>query len=315
MSRNLESAFTLIELLVVIAIIASLVALLIPAVQASRESGRRLQCANNLKQITLALHAVAEANQAMPPLCVNQPLGSTCCESTSPIQVAGPYQGAIGFTVFDWLLPGIDQDTLFMASNKNVNTAVAGKWVVGYSIPTYLCPDEPMRTPGGVDATTNGGADFWGYGNYAANFLVFGAPAQASTEGTTTLGFVEVHDGLSNTLFFAERYGTCGSSGNANSGSTFGNLWSDSNVTWRPAFCMNGPVPPTAPYSTCLPFQVAPDWINQCDPWRAQSPHASGMNVGVGDGSVRFLSTNINPGIWANLCDPRDGSVVSGTDW
>lgn len=145
-----------------------------------------------------------------------------------------------------------------------------------------------------------------------ASFLVFGNPTDRTNEGSST--FADVRDGVSNKLFFAERYGTCGSSGDVNAVTTYGSLWSDSNLFWLPTFCKNGSDAPAIPYEQCLTFQVAPDPLSECAYNRAQSPHGGGMTVGVGDGGVRFISGSVDPQLWAKLCDPRDGSAISG-DW
>jgi hypothetical protein len=122
-------------------------------------------------------------------------------------------------------------------------------------------------------------------------------------------------DGVSQTIFFTERYGTCGTSGVANSSSTFGNLWSDSNSPWRPIFCVETiDKAGQLGYSACLKFQVRPDPLNTCDSIRPQSPHPGGIGVCLGDGSVRFLNAGISDVTWAQACDPRDGCVM-GDDW
>ena len=114
-------------------------------------------------------------------------------------------------------------------------------------------------------------------------------------------------------MLFAERYGTCGTSGNVDGATTNGNLWADSNCRWRPVFLRERRRTNaiSAGYTKCLMFQVSPDWLTQCEPRRAQSPHSGIIHAGMGDGSVQFFGGNMDSVVWERLCDPRDGEIVT----
>jgi prepilin-type N-terminal cleavage/methylation domain-containing protein/prepilin-type processing-associated H-X9-DG protein len=306
-----QAGFTLVELLVVIAIIGVLVALLLPAVQAARESARRSQCKNNLKQHALAAHNFHDINKSFPPMVAPS--------SSAAITVPPKLKGPIGFTLFTWLLPYIEQRPIYEESNDNVNTVVSASGRLYQNvIKMHLCPSE-SSSPGGLGATTNGSAHLWAIGNYAGNYYVFGFPTGSSAlicrEGTQRIA--DIVDGTSNVVMLTERYGTCGSLGVANGGNTYGNLWSDSNSVWRPVFCIDavGKDPTVlasgAPYPPCPKFQTMPHWIDECETIRPQSPHPGGINAAMVDGSVRVIFSSISDAQWSAACDPRDGINAS----
>lgn len=307
--RVRRCGFTLIELLVVIAIIAILIALLVPAVQKVREAAARAQCQNNMKQLGLATHNINDTFKALPPLVAP--------DANTFITLSPKYKNGEGFTVYNWLLPYVEQDDLYKASNMWTGTTVNGVIVHSYVIPTYLCPSDPSVRPDYQGNTANGGANTWAASNYAANFYVFGNPAATGSikreQGTSSIP-KSFPDGTSNVIVHTERYGTCGTT----VANTFCNLWSDSNSTWPPVFCVqNGTsnhASAAAGYPACFMFQVQPNWQNTCLSDHAQSPHGGGINVCLGDASVRFVSASISAATWAQACDPQDG-VTLGSDW
>ena len=306
MSRS-RRGFTLIELLVVIAIIAILIGLLLPAVQKIREAANRMKCSNNLKQIGLATHNIHDTNGRLPPLsapCADP--GVAGCFTS-----AGEPYGYHIYTLFAFLLPYVEQDNVF-------KTMTTGGYAGGQYmrvVPTYLCPTDPSIQRG-MNQTTNGGANNWAASCYGGNNYVFGDPINQSTRGYGSIPAI-VPDGLSNTVFFAEMYGTCGiSNGNVNATTTFGSLWADANSVWRAGYNLGAGKGgyglqnyPAAPM-----FQVKPIMYFTCDYQRAQAAHTGGMNIGMGDGSVRFVRENISAATWATVNDPRDGGVIGG-DW
>jgi prepilin-type N-terminal cleavage/methylation domain-containing protein/prepilin-type processing-associated H-X9-DG protein len=139
MNKHCRAGFTLIELLVVIAIIAILIALLVPAVQKVRESAARTQCANNLKQIGLALHNYHDAYKEFPQ----------AYKLLSAADVTAPAgTGTFGAGAFVLILPYIEQGNVYQqidvtrAALSSVNMPPNNP-AYSAAIPLFLCPSAP----------------------------------------------------------------------------------------------------------------------------------------------------------------------------
>jgi prepilin-type N-terminal cleavage/methylation domain-containing protein/prepilin-type processing-associated H-X9-DG protein len=310
--------FTLIELLVVIAIIAILIGLLLPAVQKVREAAARAQCQNNLKQMSLAVQNCADTNQGKMPCALGgypqpNPNGIRCLSTGGgQLSFAGP---------LFYLLPYIEQQNFYNACKcangpgvdpeQGVLPASLGQ-VTQYVVKTYLCPSDP---------TANGGM---GYGNWAAvgSYAFNGMVFVADWNGYTRFP-ASISDGTSNTIFFTETY----AEGTGGGGIGDANLWWwDYNVFQDPpsggsdvyAGIYYGPLYPpliTPSPSYCLTVgKFAWGGSPSICQGRAVSPHTGGINVGMGDGSVRLVAQGISGSTWFYACTPQGGEVL-GADW
>jgi prepilin-type N-terminal cleavage/methylation domain-containing protein len=316
------NGFTLVELLVVIAIIGILVALLLPAVQAAREAARRSQCVNNMRQLGIATQNIHDTNKALPPLATQgETFGYAALNS-------GPYKNATGYTLFNWLLPYLEEGAIFKAAESNVNTYVNGLRIKAHVIGSYICPSDDSSPQGHLNSLSgrvivDGSPEPWAVGNYAANYLAFGDPTILLTgSGSVSLKkqkrleatkkFSKFIDGLSKTVAYSERLGTCGETGDPDSAG--GNLWADANNGYKPLICVNRtdqlPAHVGDQPEKCMVFQVQPVWFQNCQSLRGQTPHQT-MNIGLMDGSVQSVSGDVEADVWARLCNPLDGEPVS----
>jgi prepilin-type N-terminal cleavage/methylation domain-containing protein/prepilin-type processing-associated H-X9-DG protein len=289
-------AFTLIELLVVIAIIAILIGLLLPAVQKVREAAARLSCSNNLKQLGLATISWADNNeQLIPPAC-----------GWIPYNKGAQNQNGQTFgTEMFHILPYIEQSAVFRGGFNGTFTTVNVPDNGGKDrIKTYVCPSDPSV---GYAATVGWGSpapnNNWGQGDcsYACNFQVFGLPMPNSQGGQ--IYPASLRDGTSVTIFYAEKYAGCGGP------SPSGNMWA---WGWDPSA---SPVYAWTTTGAGAKWQQQPTpWQTNCNPTIASSPHTGGMNVGLADGSCRFLSQGMSGNTFWLANTPAD-SLPMPTDW
>lgn len=315
-----RSAFTLVELLVVIAIIGILVGLLLPAVQAAREAARRMQCQNNLKQLGLAVHNYESANKAFPGGV--GPFG--CCWGTWQVVI----------------LPYLEQTSLAsMYTNHGGHDPgpryahALNRPVVSVRLPTLTCPsDEPNGPIGGaIRITSHNYAVNYGNTSYfqtALNGIPFlGAPFMAYTGSSNDDGpigmpvnFPRVYgrhakigaitDGTSNTLMAAEVL-----QGRRNDLRGF-TWWGGASgiVTYLPpnstlpdivtgGICVSlvSPLMPCTTVST----ETAPRMMG------SRSLHTGGVNTARCDGSVSFITSNVDQIVWSAFGSSAGGEVFN----
>lgn len=295
--RRWSNGFTLIELLVVIAIIAILIGLLLPAVQKVREAAARAQCSNNLKQMGLATQNCNDTYGALPPAWGYWPPSNATWTNSMPQSC---------------LLPFIEQQNIYNNESPPSN-AWTGPYYYSSIIKTYICPSDPSIPATGSVPTQYGNAIGT---SYAFNYLVFGQVTnQGGNPPTITLPNTGVNrwcgripatipDGLSNTVFWTEKYGQCGNGGSA---------WAFANTC-----CANGyPTVELFNLGVGAYFQIMPNPFTSaaaCDPTRASTGHTGGIMAGLGDGSVRICAQGMSPTTWFLAMVPNDGLPMP-SDW
>ena len=323
--RRCVAGFTLVELLVVITIIGILIALLLPAVQAAREAARRVQCANNFKQVGLALHNYHDARGCFPPGEIEWADQSLECgpHPTSPNWYYG----------FGWgthILPYIEQQAVYDQFNFSnfawyylyqAGGGPNGK-VCRTKIPAFLCPSDPQQgeclwissadtfdsvaaEEGGIRQTNIAGAvdsqHAWCYTTSSGAKVVKHVGVTGTIQmADGTMGnlepsrFRDITDGSSHTLLVGEVTGD-------GSGTHKGFGWAHLGVT-DSSGGINGPgtVPGGGSGSSAYGSGFS-------------SYHPGGCHFAMADGSVQFLSQNISHHVLVSLTTRADGEVISST--
>ena len=322
-SATRRRAFTLVELLVVIAIIGVLVGLLLPAVQAAREAARRMQCQNNLKQLTLALHNYQSSHRVFPP-------------------------GSAGFP-FVWsaqaqLLPYVEQGNLANLLNYDVPPLQAFNFggfdaslvarnddAAKTRLPLLVCPSDGDSVPGspygGISYPACSGSGLNDPGT-ADDGAISNADGTIFSQSKTS--FRDVIDGTSNTVIFGEQL-----LGNGLTSPPPGDDYARSVIELpdgtptTPAACEASSAPAWSghrgakwinghPGDTMYNHWYGinadvPDCHNRYHSFvltSARSAHPGGVHVALVDGSCRFVSESVDLETWRALATRSGGEVL-----
>lgn len=308
--RTLRRGFTLIELLVVIAIIAILIALLLPAVQQAREAARRTQCKNNLKQLGLALHNYHDVHQCFP-------FGH---EGTTK-----------AFSALSMLLPYIEQSTLYSKIDFNVPVSHANNAVpMLVELPALRCPSDLANALPSIGGATNyfankGSGILWALPTGPNAVL---PPQDGVMFYGSKVRMADITDGTSNTAAMCERLLADGNNGKVSP---------VADVFFSPA----SPLTADEAVQICnaiditnlanqFPLFMGAPWMNGQHTYlhtnvpnsrscgfflinRATMPpssrHIGGVQLLLCDGSVRFISENVDLRAWRAV-GTRDGGEI-----
>ncbi|WP_437223387.1 DUF1559 domain-containing protein [Planctomicrobium sp. SH661] len=323
--RTRPRGFTLIELLVVIAIIAVLVALLLPAVQQAREAARRSQCKNNLKQLGLAVHNYESSHSVLPPGTLGYPKVFSAHAQLLPYVDQAGLQNLLNFS-----FPPM---TIFGTGPEVESNDAAARQV----LPLMVCPSDGNRVPGetygGISYPANAGSAINGTSTEADSNFASSRNADGVIYSRSATRFRDIVDGMSNTVLFGEHLLGDGVSGAIPQGNdpkrrvielTGGTQTTPSACEaaagtagqWkgnRGAKWINGHTGDTLYNHFYIPNSPTPDCQNGSHNYAltaARSAHTGGVQLSFCDGSVRFVSDNINLTTWRAISTRHGGEVL-----
>ncbi len=303
-----RSGFTLIELLVVIAIIAILIGLLVPAVQKVREAAARTQCVNNQKQIGLALHGFHDVIKFLPPGQFNR-------FATDPD--LGKANRACWFQA---ILPYVEQMALYnqiyptLASSNTAAFSIAGHETV---IATFMCPSDPGAGKNITAGASTPAASQGFHSNYVlcAGSTLFGNAGQGNTLNGcfypwSKTRMTDITDGTSNTAFGSEIILVPDTGSHDLRGRVY-NTW-QGNVLFSTLYPPNTTVGDQSDYCIAAPMAPCAGLGGSNLVQSARSMHPGGVNVLMGDGTVRFVTNSVSVSTWNAVGTRSTGEVIPG---
>lgn len=309
-----RSGFTLIELLVVIAIIAVLAALLLPAVQSARESARRTQCVNNLKQIVMAAHNYESSHKCFPSgfitalvpgnITINLPEPGII-----PLGAAGAGTGGVPpqVTITNWaysedwgwhalILSQMGEGTANVNFKERKSTSANNQEAIQLVIDSYVCPSAslPSSRPAALSGRNLGG---FGYSTYRGNSGTSPQTPGGPTDNgilfrDSSVKFRDIQDGESNTLAFGESL--MGYWGDGNSAVA---RVADDNGDGQPDWGSDGNSPSANPTTFDTYINAGGSHFFGFGSW-----HQDVVHFAVADGSSRSIPKTIDFTVLRDLC-------------